>query len=147
MKFHLSDILSITTGYLVSTRHIDGVYEILDFMTNDSLFTHQLPRAADECKPYLLDQFPQLTDAESEATTLAANKSDWRNGGWERWRDSMVERFGAWHEVNPIPMDDHDLIDPMEELADMVGEDKIIQIRIEEEEPPSDIGDINWKVD
>jgi len=43
--FHISDILSITDGRLVSTRHMDGIYEILNFMTGDNLFTHQLPRS------------------------------------------------------------------------------------------------------
>ena len=63
-EFHLGDILSITTGYLVSRRHMKGVYDILNFMTGDTLFTHQLPRAGDECKPYLLKQFSQFTTPE-----------------------------------------------------------------------------------
>ena len=66
-QFHLGDVLSITTGRLVSPRHIDGVYDILNFMTGDNLFTHQLPRASDECKPYLVAQFPQLAAAEMES--------------------------------------------------------------------------------
>jgi hypothetical protein len=60
-RYHLGDILSITTGRLVSPRHMDGVYDILNFMTGDDLYTHQLPRAADECRPYLAKQFPQLS--------------------------------------------------------------------------------------
>lgn len=46
--FHLGQLLSITTSKLVSpvgSSPIQGVYEILDFLTKDSLFTHQLPRA------------------------------------------------------------------------------------------------------
>ena len=58
--FHISDILSVTTGRLVSTRHIDGVYDILNFLTGDDLFTHQLPRANRECEPWLRSQFPLL---------------------------------------------------------------------------------------
>lgn len=58
--FHISDILSITTGRLVSNRHIEGVYDILNFLTGDNLFTHQLPRASRECEPWLRTQFPQL---------------------------------------------------------------------------------------
>src|SRR3989338_2928760 len=63
-QFHLGDVLSIATNRLVSPRHIDGVYDILNFMTGDNLFTHQLPRASDECKPYLVKQFPQLAATE-----------------------------------------------------------------------------------
>jgi hypothetical protein len=28
-QFHISDVLSITTGRLVSTRHMTGVYDLL----------------------------------------------------------------------------------------------------------------------
>ena len=45
-RFHISDILSITTGRLVATRHVEGIYDILGFMTGEELFTHQLPRAS-----------------------------------------------------------------------------------------------------
>ena len=58
--FHISDILSVTTGYLVSNRHMDGVYDILNFLTKDELFTHQLPRASDECQPWLRAMFPAI---------------------------------------------------------------------------------------
>lgn len=50
--FHIGDILSVTTSRLVSPSHIDGVYSILNWMTCDNLYTHQLPRAADECAPF-----------------------------------------------------------------------------------------------
>ena len=59
--FTLGDVLSVTTGRLVSPRQIEGIYDILNWMTSDSLSTHQLGRASDECKPYLLEQFPHLS--------------------------------------------------------------------------------------
>lgn len=43
-NFHLGDILSVTTGCLLSPRRMEGVYDILNFMTADNLFTHQLGR-------------------------------------------------------------------------------------------------------
>lgn len=58
--FHISDVLSITTGRLVSNRHMDGVYDILNFLTGDNLYTHQLPRASRECEAWLRTQFPKL---------------------------------------------------------------------------------------
>ena len=60
--FHISDVLSVTTGRLVSSRHMGGIYEILNFLTGDNLFTHQLPRAMKECLPWLRTQFPNLMD-------------------------------------------------------------------------------------
>lgn len=32
-QFHISDILTITSGRLVSSRHMDGIYDILNYMT------------------------------------------------------------------------------------------------------------------
>lgn len=59
-SFHTLDILSITTGRLVSPDHMDGVYSILGWMTGRNLSTHELPPASDICKPHLLRCFPQL---------------------------------------------------------------------------------------
>src|SRR5579871_5263795 len=52
-KFHLSDVLTVTTGLVLSNRHMEGVYDILNYMTGESLFTHQLPRAMVACRPSL----------------------------------------------------------------------------------------------
>lgn len=45
-SFHIGDVLSAMTGTLVSPRHIGGVYDVLNWMTGESLMTHQLPRAS-----------------------------------------------------------------------------------------------------
>lgn len=72
-SFHIGDILSITTGRLVSPRHIDGVYDILNWMTGDNLFTHQLPRAAGECAEWLAEQVRQHGETR-EVAPLAAEE-------------------------------------------------------------------------
>src|SRR5213080_1242489 len=61
-SFHLGDLISITTGRLVSPRHIGGVYDIIDFVTGVQHMTHQIPRAADAVKPWLLEQHRWLAD-------------------------------------------------------------------------------------
>lgn len=60
MKFHISDVLSATTGRPVSNRHMQAIYEILNYMTGDQLDIHQLPRARKGCEPGLRRQYPQL---------------------------------------------------------------------------------------
>ena len=45
-EFPLGVVLSITTGKLLCP--IGDVYDILNFLTGDNLFTHQLPRAMRE---------------------------------------------------------------------------------------------------
>ena len=63
-QFHIGDVLSISTDRFVSTRGMDGVYDILKYMTGDNLFTHQLPAAVEKCRPALLAQFPVLESPE-----------------------------------------------------------------------------------
>src|SRR6266700_2456956 len=63
-EFDLGDILTIIDGRLISPRHMAGVYDILNFMTGEDVFTHQIPRLMREAKPILLRAHPQLDSPE-----------------------------------------------------------------------------------
>jgi len=117
-NFDLGDILSITTGMLVSTRHIEGVYDILNYMTGDSLFTHQLPRAIGECQGPLLAQHPQL--AEIVEPTFRGSKE-----AVYAWLDEMKATYGDALPVAPLAEGIHRRINPIEEACDMVGTEKV----------------------
>lgn len=119
--FDLGDILSLTTGRLVSLRHVSGIYDILNYMTHDDLFTHQLPRAGRECKPWLLRQHPQLASVDASGI----NEDNWRS-----WLSDQKALFGDELSVDRIPQDDHDRVDPVAELESMVGKDKVIVVDI-----------------
>ena len=134
--FHIGDVLSITTGRLVSPTHMDGVYAILNYMTGDSLFTHQLPRASRECAPWLLRQHPQLDsdDIRRRVEDLVARlglQSAEPNQVVRDWLAEVVAVYGAELPVDPIPADDHDRKNPLTELVDMVGAEKVVVV-----EPP-----------
>ena len=120
-EFHLGDVLSITTGRLVSPRHMDGIYDILNFLTGDNLFTHQLPRASDECKPYLLEQFPQLNEVDASGV----------NGkNHEQWLTEQVAKYGEKFTVKPLPTGAHEAKNPIEEAVEMMGSpDKVIVVQ------------------
>ena len=122
--FHLGDVLSITTGCLVSPRHMDGIYDILNFMTGDNLFTHQLPRARDECRPYLLAQHPQLSSVSGNGVTRE---------NFKEWLESKCAEFGEQLQVNPLPDHAHEFIDPMSELAEKIHPSKIITIGVDKQ--------------
>ena len=137
-KFHLGDVLSITTGRLVSPRHIDGVYDILNFMTGDNLFTHQLPRASDECKPYLVAQFPQLAADKmdsalaelGDALKAKTGKAD-ANNIVADWLAKQVAKYGEILTVKSIPTDAHEVKNPIAEAAEMMGgPEKVTVVRI-----------------
>lgn len=118
--FHISDILSITTGRLVSTRHINGVYDILGWMTGENLFTHQIPRVSREAEPVLLAAHPQLATVDKDAEINPDNLSEW-----------IAARISEFGETLPVPKlnaDQHERIEPFSELAEIVHPDRIIVV-------------------
>lgn len=124
--FDLGDVLSITTGRLVSPRHMDAIYDLLNFMTGDNLFTHQLPRASEECAPRILEQHPDLADVpvpeqfDDEAHVL-------------RWLAEQIDRFGATRELRPLRPGDHTRIDPLVELRMMAPDKPVIVVEAPED--------------
>jgi len=106
--FSLGAILSVTTRILACPP--GDLYAILKFMTNDQVFTHQLIRVADECKPYLLRQLPWLVSVDDEGVNPE---------NWQMWYAGLIAQHEEWHEVSQIPQDDHDRIDPMDEAERM----------------------------
>ena len=137
--FHLGDILSITTGRLVSPRKMDGIYDILNFMTGDNLFTHQLPRAGRECKPELKKQFPQLATAEmnfevaeiSEMLETPSGKND-PGALVDGWLAKQIVIYGEYLEVSPLPKELHTVKNTLTELEELIDPHKIITLVVGE---------------
>lgn len=120
-QFHIGDILSITTGMLVSPRLIAGVYDILNHMTGENLFTHQLPRACEICKPELLKQHPQLAD-------VAASEITQKN--FTAWVNERIKQFGETLPVMPLPAGKYEVKDAFSELAEMAPNANVIAVKL-----------------
>jgi hypothetical protein len=138
--FHISDVLTVTTGRLVSASHMDGVYDILNFLTGDSLYTHALPRAMKECEPWLRAQFPTLFPDNplmegliSGLDSNLANIEGDRKPAIARWVESVRVATGLPEHLPVYEMgaDMHTVIDPIEELEAMVGKDRVIVVEKE----------------
>ena len=113
--FTLGQVLSAMHGTLLCD--MGGLYEIMNYLTGDNLFTHQLPRAFRECGPWLKRRHPELAALDTSAVTPE---------NWRVFLDAAVARFGETVKVQPIPRDDHTTRDPVEELVEMIGEDRVI---------------------
>ena len=120
-KFHIGTILSITDGHLLAPNKIDDVYDILNFMTGDSLFTHQLPRAMKECAPHLLKKHPQLAAFDGSGITTK---------NYEEELQKAIKRFGEWMQVESLEPGAHLHIDPIQEAEGMMGADKVIVVKV-----------------
>lgn len=136
-NFHLSDVLCVTTGRLVSTRHVECVYDILGWMSGENLFTHQLPRVGREAEPVLSALYPQLSETALSADLedldhrlkAADGDRDKCSAAVAAWLDGLVSRLGSEFAVPKLNEDQHESIDPMSELAEKVHPDKIITVR------------------
>lgn len=107
-KFHLGDILGVTTDIACYPNSFGGVCKLLHFMTGEDPFTHQAGRFADECKPYLLEQHKWL--AEIQASDLKGEDNPQKMA-------ALVAKYGEMHSVRPIHSEDHQVIDPQVEMA------------------------------
>lgn len=115
-QYHLSDVLTITTGLLVSERHVDAIYDILGWMTGEQLYTHQLPRAWRECAPVLCAHFPSLPVESDITVDLRIDEVR------AAWLAEQVARFGEHLEVPRLPAREPQYDTPIADAIEMVGD-------------------------
>lgn len=132
-SFSTLAILSVTSGRLLTRPDGDGngigqMYDLLGYMTGEQPFTHQLPRFAEECKPHLANQFPELDALTSEIVRRCDA------GEVHELCDELEAEFGAEQEVQPIPSGEHVSRNPVGELLDKVGAEKVIVVATPESE-------------
>lgn len=108
--FPTAAVLSTITGRLLCD--IGGIYEVLNWMTGESVYTHQLPRIGREAEPVILAAHPQLRDAIGEAEHVTPEN-------WQEWRDRWLLRYGPEIAVPKMTAAEHKAIDPISELQAM----------------------------
>jgi hypothetical protein len=122
MLFDFPTVLSVTTGRLFTK--MENIYKILSYMTGEEIYTHQIPRFMDECRPYLLDWFPEFRSIDQEKMKKACEEGTERIAQW-----IFSLPFPSEYEVNPLPPQAHVKIDPLAELVGMVGQEKVIVVK------------------
>jgi len=130
-QFSLGAILSVTTKVLC-IEDIGELYKIVNFMTGDSASTFQLPRFADECRPYLKEQLPELDYITDDM--LAGSKC-------LKTVSELEAKHGSRFMVMPIHPEDHQVIDTQVELAILAPHIKLLNFDVESGEISGDIED------
>ena len=120
-EFATVDVLSTITGRLMG--EIGGVYKVLNWMTGENVFTHQIPRIATEATPVLIATHPHLQQAITEAEQVTTEN-------YKEWRQTWEDRYGPVIAVPKFGADTHERIDPISELAEHIHPDKIISIKL-----------------
>lgn len=98
-KFHISDILSVTTGATLSNRHMGGIYDIMGHLVNDKEITTgglaaMRPKAQEfleAAMPWVKEvEFPSLSDdASLEERVRLVNE----------FLNVAAKKYGEFHEV------------------------------------------------
>ena len=121
MKFDIGIVLSISHDHLLCD--IGKVYENLNFMLDENLYTHQLPRAGKFCRPFVLQQHPQLTDWDIlDVQVTTAN--------WKDMVGKATAMFGESLEIEKLPGGVWTEKDPIEEAKEIMGNDGVIVLNI-----------------
>lgn len=118
-EFPTADVLSTITGMLMAD--IGGVYEVLNWMTGESVFTHQIPRVSREVVPVVLDMHPSLQQAIDEAPNVNCETV-------AHWRQTWEDRYGPTIAVPKFTPETHERIDPMSEAAEHFRPDQMIVV-------------------
>lgn len=133
--FTLEDVLCISTKRLVSSRGMDAIYDVLNWMADDNLFTHQLPRAMRECQPWLLRWFPELDAVNGTMESLDRHIAQQETPALAvvAWMAEIQAQLPLRdsYDVPRIPRDDHEYISPVAEAESMFGKDRVIPIQID----------------
>ena len=122
--FDLGTVLSITHGYLLAPNGIEGVYDILNYMTNSSLWTHQLPSAARKCAPVIFAQHPWLRGVKVESID---------RDNWLARLADLKAAHGETVALEPLPPDDQLATNPFRDIPEGVP---VIPIIVDEERRP-----------
>src|SRR5687767_8981036 len=87
-RFHIGDLLSVTTGVLVSPRYMEGLGDVVSYLTGADIDVDRIPESLAVCRAYILQELPALRD-------IAAEDVDFES--WRSWIESQKDELGEWH--------------------------------------------------
>jgi hypothetical protein len=141
-SFHIGDVLSLTTGRLIALKHMDALYDLLEFMTGERPNTITIPRFSDECVPHLLAQFPELDSPQVQFAVAELCEMLKTPTGRKDTHKLMLGWFSKLTcgkygikvsetlQVKKLPRGVHKVRDELEEITEIVGPGKIIEVNI-----------------
>jgi hypothetical protein len=154
MEFLLGDVLTITSEIALcglddektaGQFDLGRLYQILNFLTRDNLFSHQLSRATKACQPWILRQYPALSSPELQFELGWLKEMLRTETGrcspealCRGWLTSLPAATGLPRrlELEPLPGDDWEHLDPLYELErNGLAADQIVPVVIATGDP------------
>lgn len=127
--YPLNAVLSVATGRAFST--MDELQEILSHITESSIYTHQISRALEVCKPFLLDKFPELQSI--EVPSKEYREKYWNGSQGKRKVRAWIKNCGSKLGYSSLEIPTlagssfrYEMRDPLEELESMTDKPVIV---------------------
>lgn len=133
--FPVAVVLAVTTGRVLCS--IEQIYDVVNWITGDNIYTHQIPRAMRFGKPILEKAYPELAKADSPsslsklATLLECadhrNNPDARMEACRMWVDWLREPCECNLKAEYAVESQADAwlsIDPVDEMQSMLSKDQ-----------------------
>ena len=109
-QFDLGTILTITTAKCRLFTEIENLYIILDYLTESTHLTHELPRAHEIVRPYVLSLYPNLEGVGDDVVIESYEDL-------ENFLTEQKKIFGETLALSPIPKG-YSYIEPTSGLKD-----------------------------
>lgn len=119
MIFKIGTVLTISHGTVLTD--MQSIYNILNYMLTDRIYTHQIPRALKTCEKYIIEQHPQLKqwDIFNKEVT---------NENYKEYLKKAEQMFGTELEINKVPDGVWIHRDATEEAEELFGKDNVITL-------------------
>ncbi len=112
-EFDLGAILNISTSRLFT--NMDDVYDVLNYLTGDEIYSHQIPRVMKTAKSYVLSLYPEL-----EGIGVDVAISSFEDA--KAFVDEQKKTFGEKLPLSPMSKADGYIpMDPIEEAEEMLS--------------------------
>ena len=101
--FHLNEILSLSTGFLLAREGAAAVHRLVAFVMEEEASAESTARNSDVVRACLQEQLPFLKDVALEGlhAIYKLNMSD-ENPYLQVWREMQELRYGAEHYIVPL---------------------------------------------
>lgn len=110
-NFDLGTVLTITSGGILFTN-MDNVYDILNFLSNDKIYSHQIARIIKVAQVYVLEKYPKLDGVGKDI--IFNSEQDVK-----AFIDEQKIIYGDSFALSPMSEEMYQYIDPIEEMMDM----------------------------
>jgi hypothetical protein len=139
--FHISDVLSVTQGRLLSTRGMDGLYDILRYLAGEPVSTNQIPRLLAEAQPCIIRLHPFLEGSEIKTAIADLDRLMQAEPDKSRMKEVVCDwasrlQSGAYGlgcpqmlTLQPMSMDEHERIDAESEAAEHFPPSSMLVVR------------------